>query len=100
MQRYGGSQEIVEREMLQQMSGSRLRDVARREHSAALEGYCAALASISKTLHGGLEPTSEQLELAQAAKLRLENARTLLQLSVDLAASGAVQEPRRRRRIH
>jgi hypothetical protein len=82
------------------MTGSRLRDAARREHWAALEGYCATLESIAKTLGQGQEPTPEQLERAQAAKLRLENARTLLQMSVDAAVNGTEPEGRQRRRIH
>jgi hypothetical protein len=86
--------------MLQGMSASKLRDVARREHSAALEEYCATLASISKTLGRGMEPTPEQVEMAQAAKLRLENARTLLQMSVDLAVGAAPEGRRRQRRVH
>jgi hypothetical protein len=85
--------------MLQGMSAFELRNVARREHSAAVEDYCAKLASIAKTLGDGLAPTPEQLELAQAAKLRLENARTLLQMSVDAAGTGS-PERRRRRLIH
>ena len=86
--------------MLQGMSPSKLRDVAKREHSAALEDYCETLTSIAKTLGRGMEPTPEQVEMAQAAKLRLENARTLLQMSVDLTIGAAPAGRRRRRRIH
>jgi hypothetical protein len=87
--------------MFQGITGPKLRDIARREHAAALEDYCATLASIEHSLDECVAPTPEQLERAQAAKLRLENARTLLQLSVNVAIDGiAVARQRRRDRLH
>ena len=87
--------------MFQGMSGPKLRELARREHAAALADYCATLTSIAHALDECMPPTPEQLERAQAAKLRLENARTLLQLSVDVAVDDiAAARHRRRRRLH
>jgi hypothetical protein len=87
--------------MFQGITGPQLRNLARREHAAALEDYCASLASIEHALDDCVSPTPEQLERAQAAKLRLENARTLLQLSISVAIDGiAVAHLRRRERLH
>jgi hypothetical protein len=87
--------------ILQGMTASTLRDAAKREHAAALEEYCTTMADIARALGENAAPTAELLEHAQTAKLRLENARTLLQLSVDAAVSGnSVQRYRRRRHIH
>ena len=87
--------------ILHGMSPSKLRDVAKREHAAALEQYCTTMASIARALGDSQPPSPEQLEQAQTAKLRLENARTLLQLSVDAAVSRiSVERFRRRPRVH
>jgi len=87
--------------MFQGITGTKLRDLARREHAAALEDYCSTLESIEHALDDCVPPTAEQLERAQTAKLRLENARTLLQLSVNISIDGiAVARQRRRDRIH
>jgi hypothetical protein len=87
--------------MFQGITGPKLRDLARREHAAALEDYCATLESIEHALDECVAPTPEQLERAQTAKLRLENARTLLQLSVNIAIDGiATARQRRRDRVH
>ena len=68
--------------MPQGMSESKLREIAVREHTQAVEEYCATLASIANALDLDLEPSPKQLERARAAKLRLDNVRTFLQLSV------------------
>ena len=87
--------------MFQGITGPKLRDIARREHAAALEDYCATLASIEHALVECVVPTPEQMEQAQAAKVRLENARTLLQLSITVAIDGiALARQRRRDRLH
>ncbi len=87
--------------ILQGMTAARLRDAAKREHAAALEEYCTTMANIARALGDNAAPTAEQLEHAQIAKLRRENARTLLQLSVDAAVSRiSVERYRRRRRVH
>jgi hypothetical protein len=82
------------------MTASNLRDVAKREHALALEKYCATMADIAKALGESTTPTAEQVEEAQTAKLRLENARTLLQLSVDATVTRISVEHYRRRRPH
>ena len=87
--------------MFQGITGPQLRNLARREHAAALEDYCDSLASIEHALDDFVSPTPEQLERAQAAKLRLDNARTLLQLSISVAIDGiALAHLRRRERLH
>jgi hypothetical protein len=86
--------------ILHGMTASKLRDVAKREHASALEEYCATMANIARALGESLEPSPDQLEQAQTAKLRLENARTLLQLSVDAAVSRISVERYRRRDSH
>ena len=74
--------------MVQGVTASKLSDVARQEHALALDEYCASLASIANALDNSLAPSPEQLERAQAARLRLDNARTLLRLSIDVAIGG------------
>jgi hypothetical protein len=88
--------------ILHGMTASKLRDAAKREHAAALEAYCTTMAGIARALGESVAPTPEQLEQAQTAKLRLENARTLLQMSVDAAVSRISVERYRRRnsRVH
>ena len=66
------------------MSESKLRELAVREHTEAVQEYCATLASIANALDLDLEPSPKQLERAQEAKLRLDNARTFLQLGADV----------------
>ena len=70
--------------MHQGMSESKLRELAVREHTEAVQEYCATLASIANALDLDLEPSPKQLERAQEAKLRLDNARTFLQLGADV----------------
>jgi hypothetical protein len=89
--------------MQQGMSETRLRELVAREHAEALEAYCATLRSIADALDRDLEPSSRQLEQAQEAKLRLENARTLLQLSAGVRADVteiSAARLRRARRVH
>jgi hypothetical protein len=74
--------------MVQGVTASKLSDVARQEHALALDEYCAALAGIAHALDRSEAPSPEQLERAQTARLRLENARTLLRLSIDVAVGG------------
>ena len=83
--------------ILHGMTASKLRDAAKREHAAALEAYCTTMGGIARALGESLPPTPQQLEQAQTAKLRLENARTLLQMSVDAAVSRISVERYRRR---
>lgn len=89
--------------MRQGMSESKLRELVAREHAEALEAYCAALRNIADALDRNVEPSATQLERAQEAKLRLENARTLLQLSAaapaDVTEISAARQ-RRGRRVH
>ncbi len=70
--------------MHQGMSEAKLRELAVREHTEAVQEYCATLASIANALDLDLEPSPKQLERAQEAKLRLDNARTFLQLGADV----------------
>ena len=87
--------------MVQGVTASKLSDVARQEHALALEEYCASLASIAHALDTSVAPSPEQLERAQSARLRLENARTLLRLSIDVAVGGiAAARPRQLCSIH
>jgi hypothetical protein len=82
--------------MVQGVTASKLSDVARHEHAQALDEYCASLASIAHALDSSMAPSPEQLERAQSARLRLENARTLLRLSIDMAVGGHATARQRR----
>jgi hypothetical protein len=89
--------------MQQGMSESKLREIAIREHTEAVQEYCATLASIANALDLDLEPSPKQLERAQEAKLRLDNARTFLQLSAGVRAEVteiSTVRRRRPRRVH
>jgi len=55
-----------------------LETLAQREHAVAYAEYIKGLSAVAKTL-GDKELEAENLERAQAAKLRLENAYALLQ---------------------
>jgi hypothetical protein len=70
--------------VVQGVTAAKLRDIARREHAVALEEYCASLVGIANALARSVPPRPEQLERTQAASLRLESARTLIQLSMEL----------------
>jgi hypothetical protein len=89
--------------MHQGMSESKLQEIAVREHTEAVEEYCATLASIAQALDLELEPSPRQLERAREAKLRLDNARTFLQLSTGVDAEVAdtsTARPLRPSRVH
>ena len=88
--------------MHQGMSESKLREIAVREHTEAVQAYCATLASIANALDLDLEPSPKQLERAREAKLRLDNARTFLQLSACEPAevTGISTARRRPKRVH
>ena len=81
--------------MHQGMSESKLRELAVREHTEAVQEYCATLASIANALDLDLEPSPKQLERAQEAKLRLDNARTFLQLGADVLEVTEISAARR-----
>jgi hypothetical protein len=87
--------------MVQGVTASKLSDVARQEHALALEEYCASLARIAEALEASVPPSPEELERAQTARLRLDNARTLLRLSIDVAVGGlAAARHRHLCRVH
>jgi hypothetical protein len=66
------------------------------EHAAALEEYCAALMAIAKEVNADRVPSAEQLSLAQSAKLRLENAKTLVEICIEAPEIAATWIERRR----
>ena len=57
-------------------------DLAVKEHSEAVTEFCEAVAALSDQIGRGEKPTSEQLQHAQAARLRLDNANTVLTLGM------------------
>lgn len=59
-----------------------LPDVVTDALTSALRDYCSALTDITDSSLLGLTASPEQLERAERAKLRLENARALLELYV------------------
>ena len=52
------------------------------EYAAALKDDCATMASLNEQLHGGQDLSLDQMDDLDAAKLRLENARTLCEFYV------------------
>ncbi len=62
---------------------SRLRDI----EAAALEEYLAAMTLIAEDLDEDRTPSPEQVDRAETAKTRLENARALLALTGGLGYS-------------
>jgi hypothetical protein len=85
--------------MQQQTAERRLPDVVTREHSAALKEYCALLQDIANELRQRRMPSLEQVERAQAAKLRLENARTFMEICADRPELGRTFAARRHGRL-
>ena len=65
------------------------------EYEAALKEFRAMVLNIANELHGSRVPSLELIERAQAAKLRLENALTLLEIWTerpDLRATFAARD--------
>jgi hypothetical protein len=52
------------------------------EYAAALKDYCMTFASLTEHVRSGQDLSLDQMDEIDAAKLRLENARTLCELYV------------------
>jgi hypothetical protein len=64
--------------------------IATAEHTAALKEYRETLQDISNELRRSRIPSLEQVERVRAARLRLENARTFLEMCIHRPALGAL----------
>jgi hypothetical protein len=53
-----------------------------KEHSEAVAEFCEAVAVVSDQIGRGEKPTTQQLQRAQAANLRLENANAVFTLRI------------------
>ncbi len=60
------------------------------EYAAAFKDYCTTLTRLTEQARGGEDLTLDQMDEIDAAKLRLDNARTLCELYVgrDIDATG------------
>jgi hypothetical protein len=74
----------------------KLPDAVRDALESAVQEYCLCLREIADETGRGRAPSPEQIDRAEAAKLHLENARTLLELHVYRDASAVP----RRQRVH
>ena len=65
------------------------------ELASAVREFCSVLTRLAEDAERGEAVSSEQIERAEEAKLRLENARAFLELSVCRRQPSAVPEHRR-----
>jgi hypothetical protein len=68
--------------MEQSAANTRLQSMVTDELGSAFKDYCAALTEITDEACCGRGASPQQVERAEAAKLRLENARTFFELCV------------------
>lgn len=77
-------------------------DACTKEFAAAFKGYCTTLTDFTDQVGRGQHLSLDQMDQLEAAKLRLENARTLCELYVGRGPDPALLHQRQAitKRLH
>jgi hypothetical protein len=67
---------------VQQLGNELDPEAVTHEYAAAFKRYCTTLTTLTELVRGGQELSLDQMDQLEAAKLRLENARTLCEFYV------------------